>query len=228
MGRETTVATMADSTAPAALARLQAVRDTRRGRNRIRRLHHHALRTDDMAATRRFYEDLLGMPLVSAHKEGLASADGRTAPFLHCFFEMGDGGCLAFFQFLPEDRGPAPKLPQDGADHHLAMSVGTFGDIVRLREKFEAIGAPSCGIDHGFCYSLYVRDPNGMMVEFVSDAADELAQNEASAASAHDAFATWAEGDHAPNNIRRGTANFPLPTSPLKDILKVISADRES
>lgn len=44
---------------------------------------------------------------------------------------------------------------------------------------------PNCGINHGFCYSLYVRDPNGMLVEFTADAPNELELSEAAAASAH-------------------------------------------
>src|SRR5882672_9015879 len=111
---------------PKKRAELQAMRDARRSRNSIRRLHHHAIRTDDMEATRHFYEDILGMPLVSAFRETRDPTTGRETPFLHCFFEMGDGGCLAFFQFLPDARGPAPKLPQDGIDHHLAVSVPAF------------------------------------------------------------------------------------------------------
>src|ERR1700758_2051190 len=63
-------------------ARLQAVRDARRGSNRIRRLHHHAVRTDDMEATRQFYEDVVGMPMVAAFREKRDRGNGM--PFLHC------------------------------------------------------------------------------------------------------------------------------------------------
>ena len=85
--------------------KLEATRALRRRRNKIRRLHHHAVRTDDMEATRRFYEDLLGMPMVAALKASLDHGTGGEEPFLHCFFEMGDGSCLAFFQFLPNAYG---------------------------------------------------------------------------------------------------------------------------
>ena len=222
MARGTSAATMGRSLMP---VQLQAVRDARRGMNRIRRLHHHAVRTDDMEATRRFYEDVLGMPMVCAMKESHGAGTDRTDPFVHCFFEMADGGCLAFFQFLPGARGPANQLPRDGIDHHIAMAVDEFDDIIRLKEKLEADGYPNCGIDHGFCYSLYVRDPNGMMVEFVCDCPDELTVNEAAAASAHDDLVAWRTGDYSPNNAKRGRRNFPLPSSPTEDIMKVVSAD---
>lgn len=207
--------------APSNRMRFQAAREARRRRNRIRRLHHHAVRTDDMEATRRFYEDLLGMPMVAAHREKIDVGTGEM-PFLHCFFEMGDGGCLAFFQFLPEAFGPASKLPRHGVDHHLAMSVPDFDELARLKAKFDALRYPNCGINHGFCYSLYVRDPNGMLLEFVGDAINELEINEAAAASAHDELDKWQNGHHAPNNLQRAWMTYPLPTSPQEDILKVV------
>lgn len=200
---------------------LAAERALRRGRNRIRRLHHHAVRTDDMEATRRFYEDLLGMPMVAALRDAL-DMGGREAPFLHCFFEMGDGSCLAFFEFLPDALGPADKLPANGVDHHVAMSVARLDEISQLKAKFDAADHPNCGINHGFCYSLYVRDPNGMLVEFVSDAANELEINEAAAAAAHAELAKWRAHDHAPNRAEPPAVAFPLPTSAPDEIARVV------
>jgi glyoxylase I family protein len=205
-------------------SRLQQTRETRRGGNRIRRLHHHAVRTNDMEATRRFYEDLLGMPMVAAMRESLDLGAGET-PFLHCFFEMADGSCLAFFQFPPEAFGPASALPRHGVDHHLAMAVPDFDEIARLKAKFDEMRYPNCGINHGFCYSLYVRDPNGMLVEFVCEPENELEINEAVAVAAHDELAKWQRGDQAPAHVGRVTVTYPLPTSPQQDILTVVGGE---
>jgi catechol 2,3-dioxygenase-like lactoylglutathione lyase family enzyme len=118
MLKEATAANDADRMSMENYAQLRAIRDARRRNNKVRRLHHHAVRTDDMEATRRFYEDLLGMPMVAAMR-GLTDRHlGGGTPFLHCFFELGDGSSLAFFQFAPETSGPADKLPPDGIDHH--------------------------------------------------------------------------------------------------------------
>jgi glyoxylase I family protein len=211
-----------DRAGPRDRVALQALRDARRSRNKIRRLHHHAVRTDDMEATRRFYEDILGMPMILAMQEKLVSGAGRDTPFLHCFFEMGDGSSLAFFQFLPDAFGPANKLPQDGIDHHIAMSVPDFDEIARLKAKFDALDYPNCGINHGICYSLYVRDPNGMLIEFVADPANELEIFEAAAVKAHEELRRWNNKDYAPNVSKRDTVHYPLPTSPGEHIVKVI------
>ena len=57
----------------------------------IKGLHHNAYRCRDSEETRRFYEDFLGLKLVSAFEIG----DGMG---LHTFFAMDDGSCLAFFE----------------------------------------------------------------------------------------------------------------------------------
>jgi glyoxylase I family protein len=226
VGTQKNIAKDTGITGPKQRLQLQIVRGARRASNKIRRLHHHAVRTDDMEATRHFYEDIVGMPMVSALKESMDHTTGRQTPFLHCFFEMGDGSCLAFFQFLPDALGSATNLPQDGIDHHIAVSMPDFDDIADLKEKFDALGYANCGIDHRFCYSLYARDPNGMLLEFVSDAEDELEINEAAAASAHGELAKWNRKDYSSNSLKRANPSYPLPTSPVEDIFKVIRGDR--
>ncbi|MFM9132455.1 MAG: VOC family protein, partial [Actinomycetota bacterium] len=61
-------------------------------------LHHVAYATKDVEATTRFYEDLMGFPLV--HTE--ITAGGETW-LRHIFFDIGTGTagemeCIAFFQ----------------------------------------------------------------------------------------------------------------------------------
>jgi catechol 2,3-dioxygenase-like lactoylglutathione lyase family enzyme len=203
-------------------ARLHAVRSLRRGNNKVRRLHHHAVRTGDMATTRNFYEDVLGLPLVASLIDEFTIAPGETTPFLHCFFELGDGSALAFFEFPPEVFGPADKLPRDGLDHHIALSVGNFADIARFKTKFDALGFDNCGIDHGFCYSLYVRDPNFMLVELVADAPNEMTLGEAAAEQAHTHLAEWLRGNHAGSCGPRPAARFALSSSTPEEIRRVI------
>ncbi len=57
----------------------------------IKGLHHNAYRCRDSEETRTFYEDFLGLRMVSAFEIN----EGRA---LHTFFEMDDGSCLAFFE----------------------------------------------------------------------------------------------------------------------------------
>ncbi len=79
----------------------------------IKGLHHNAYRCRDSEETRRFYEDFLGLRMVSAFEID----EGRA---LHTFFEMDDGSCLAFFE-VP-DR-PFDFKRQDSLDLHIALGV---------------------------------------------------------------------------------------------------------
>ena len=55
------------------------------------RLHHNAYVSRDLEATRKFYEDVIGLPLLATwcEKDVLFGAE-RT--YCHCFFGLGDGG----------------------------------------------------------------------------------------------------------------------------------------
>src|SRR5215472_17011824 len=79
----------------------------------IKGLHHNAYRCRDSEETRSFYEDFLGLKLVSA----FPIDDGRA---LHTFFQMDDGSCLAFFEVPGK---PFDFKRQDSLDLHIALDV---------------------------------------------------------------------------------------------------------
>ena len=62
------------------------------------RLHHNAYVTRDQEKTRRFYEDVIGMPLVATWCE-TDELFGKMRTYCHTFYGMADGAALAFFQF---------------------------------------------------------------------------------------------------------------------------------
>jgi hypothetical protein len=64
---------------------------TRRARNRIRGLSHHAYYTTDAEKTRHFYEDILELPMTIALRIPDEVFTGKPSPYCHFFFEMGDG-----------------------------------------------------------------------------------------------------------------------------------------
>ena len=76
------------------------------------RLHHTAYVTKDLEATRAFYEDVLGFPLMATYCEK-DELFGKERTYCHVFFELADGSALAFFQFAdPEDQAEfGPEMP---------------------------------------------------------------------------------------------------------------------
>ncbi len=130
----------------------------------IKGLHHAAYRCRDSEATRAFYEDFLGLPLVNAFEIG-TTMTGRKAGVLHSFYEMADGSCIAFFE---APNGPFDFKAQHDFDLHIALEVDR-DTLLRMFEKGKAQGVETRGIsDHGFIESIYFRDPNGYVVELAA------------------------------------------------------------
>lgn len=137
---------------------------------KIQKLHHHAFRTNDMAKTRQFWEDLLGMPLIGTFVETVDPVTEKPSNYIHTFFELADGSCLAFFQFqegLYHDPSYGWK-GQDPFDHHVALEVDGVEAVRAWAERIKAAGIPVMPIDHGYCDSIYFHDPNGMEVEITT------------------------------------------------------------
>jgi len=169
------------------------------------RLHHTAYVSKDLEATRKFYEDVIGLPLIATWCESDVLF-GKERTYCHCFFGLGDGGALAFFQFAdPDDQAEfGPKMPESPF-HHIALNVDAETQKgIEERIKAAGIKEPQTYVlEHGYCRSVYISDPNGMIVEFTHDAgnADEI--NETRRKDAHDELRRWLGGDHTSNNTYR-------------------------
>jgi catechol-2,3-dioxygenase len=50
--------------------------------------------------------------------------------------------------------------------NHLAFDAGDLDGLAVLRQRWLDAGYDVAEIDHGWCTSIYVTDPNGIMVEF--------------------------------------------------------------
>lgn len=147
---------------------------------KITGFHHIAYRCRDADETRKFYVDLLGLKPAAA----LAfdrDPGGKDRPFMHLFFEMGDGNFIAFFD-EPGSADDAVFRMKDGIeDYHFAFEVATRAElddfIVRLKEAKVPVFGP---VDHHFCHSIYFFDPNGLACEItVRDAKhDEIMEAE--------------------------------------------------
>lgn len=169
------------------------------------RLHHTAYVTKDLEKTRQFYEDVIGLPLVATwcEKDVLFGAE-RT--YCHCFFGLADGGALAFFQFAtPEDQQLFDPDLAPSPFRHIALHVDAETQA-EIKGRIDAAGysEPDTFIlEHGYCRSLYVTDPNGMILEFTVDAPDADRINADRRRDAHSELKRWLAGDHETNNNYR-------------------------
>ena len=130
----------------------------------LKKLHHNAYRCADSEATRKFYQDFLGLPLAESFEIG-ETKSGRKTRTLHTFYGLDDGSYLAFFE--------APDMafefkPQHDFDLHIALEVDA-AVLQPMLEKGRAQGIETRGIsEHGFIRSIYFRDPNGYVIELTA------------------------------------------------------------
>lgn len=131
-------------------------------------VHHTAFRCRDAEETRRFYEDILGLKTSAALAFDKDPA-GRDRPYMHLFFEMGDGNFIAFFD-VPETTAKHSFKPKDGIeDYHIAMELASPAELDAMKRHLEANRIAVFGpIDHHFCHSIYFFDPNGLALEFTA------------------------------------------------------------
>ncbi|MGH8960782.1 MAG: VOC family protein [Jatrophihabitantaceae bacterium] len=121
-----------------------------------RGVHHAAFICRDVEQTIRFYQGLLGFPLVELveNRDYIGSS--------HFFFDIGNRNLLGFFDFPGHDH---PEFHETiGALQHLAISVSAE-QFAAAKAKLEAAEIEYLGPDRGADDSLYFRDPNGMGIE---------------------------------------------------------------
>jgi glyoxylase I family protein len=170
------------------------------------RLHHHAYVVKDQESNRRFFEDVLGIPLTATWCERhLSPWVNREVAFCHTFYSLGDGGALAFFSFADDEvyqKCQAAAPAEIRAFDHVAFKVddGIYDEILA---RVKAAGQEVRETDHGYCRSMYCTSPDGLIVEFTVDPPDAAEIDAARRADAHAELARWVAGDHRTNNHLR-------------------------
>jgi len=134
-------------------------------------IHHLAICTKDIKKQVEFFTQVCGMELVALYwMHGVKNT-------FHGFVKMGDSSSIAFVQ------GPeiGEIQPIKGVSHaawtgspvaagvmqHVALNVDTETDLLAMRDRVRSHGYWVMGpIDHGFCKSIYLAAPEGIMLEF--------------------------------------------------------------
>lgn len=122
-------------------------------------VHHITLIGADKQTSIDFWEGLLGMPFLFEQPNLDVPEEN------HLYFDPGDGRLITIFtrEYRKPDPTPTPEVI--GNVHHLAFQVSraTYTQVTkRLAER----GIQNSGeIDRGFMYSIYFRDPLGLLIE---------------------------------------------------------------
>ncbi|MFE4423979.1 VOC family protein [Streptomyces sp. NPDC056817] len=130
-------------------------------------MNHIAYQTTDLAATHAFWTEAVGAKLVGAVRQDRATTSSGEAmnPFLHVFYELKSGECIAFF-----DVAGDYEAKDDGLEwwaKHVALSVSSDEELEEMAQQLKNHGVQVRGtVDHdGLWHSIYCFDPSGVHLE---------------------------------------------------------------
>jgi catechol 2,3-dioxygenase-like lactoylglutathione lyase family enzyme len=134
-------------------------------------LHHLAIATRDVKAQLDFFTDVVGGDLVALYwMHGVEKT-------VHAFVKIGDVATIAFVQ-SPEVSKIEPVFGVShpgfvagdvapGTVQHIALNVDSEAELLAMRDRVRSRGHWIMGpADHGFCKSIYMAAPEGIMLEF--------------------------------------------------------------
>jgi catechol 2,3-dioxygenase-like lactoylglutathione lyase family enzyme len=133
-------------------------------RMRLTGVHHLTAITRDLDAVTAFYRDLLGLRLVHAGRSD-DDPDAR-----HHWFSAGDGAPGTLVSFLEY-----PSLPEGsvgaGSIQHFALTVDSAEEQLAWIDYLRSRGVACSDVyDRGDFRSIYLRDPDGNIVEIATRA----------------------------------------------------------
>ena len=145
-------------------------------------LHHYAYKCRDAEETRHFYEDILGLPMTHVMEvRDLKATTGELVSFVHVFFQMANGGYLAFFD-LGDHKAPVADPATPPFSMHMALSVEGEEALMTAMKRLNDAGIETQGpLDQeGYVRSIYFWDPNGIRLELTYEIGDgKLAPDQA-------------------------------------------------
>ncbi len=133
-------------------------------RLRIAGIHHITLLCADVERSMAFYRNVLGMRLVKQ----TVNEDDRGARHLFFGDEEGTPGTLITCLEYPElDEGSVGR----GSTHHFALAVESEEELSAWRDYLESSGVATTEVlDRTWFKSIYLRDPDGHIVEIATTA----------------------------------------------------------
>src|SRR6476619_2491020 len=133
-----------------------------------RGVHHLALICSDPETTIRFYQDLVGFPLVELFE------NRDYAGSSHFFFDIGNGNLLGFFDFPGLGLVPVPEGL--GGIQHVAISV-TPEVFEEAKRRLTEAGVEFRGPDMGVEESIYFKDPDNIQIELIRQPLFEMPES---------------------------------------------------
>src|SRR5262245_11748131 len=122
----------------------------------IKRVGHLVLRVKDVERSRRFFEEILGFPVVATNQRGMV------------FFSTDVKNNHHMLALMPAKEGVAVAMPTP--DHvgmqHVSFELGSFAELQDAYRVLKGNGVPiDHTVYHGITKSVYFYDPDGNRLE---------------------------------------------------------------
>lgn len=128
----------------------------------IRRVGHLVLRAKDMPRSRRFFEEVLGLPVVAQNERGML------------FFSTNVKDNHHMLALMPAKEGVAMPTAEQVGMQHVSFELDSFAE---LQDAWRALKKHEVRIDHtvyhGITKSIYFFDPDGNRLELYCNVPEE-------------------------------------------------------
>ena len=129
---------------------------------RVKRVGHLVLRVKDVERSRRFYENVLGFPVVAKNDGGMV------------FFSTDLKDNHHMLALMPGKEGAATPTPDQIGMQHVSFELGSFAE---LQQAWRTLKENDVEIDHtvyhGVSKSVYFYDPDGNRLELYVNVPEE-------------------------------------------------------
>lgn len=147
---------------------------------RVRRIHHVGITVAGLDRSLTFYRDLLGLSVIGSEDDenvgaivGLPGARARIADL-----DAGGGQVLELIEYHAASEAAPPRGPDTAGTCHLSLQVNDLGAAL---SRLAAHGITPAGeptllsgseVWQG-CVVVYLRDPDGMLIELIERGRDD-------------------------------------------------------
>ena len=133
---------------------------------KIRRVGHLVLTAKDIQRSRRFFEEVMRLPVVAENERGMV------------FFSTDRKENHHMLALVPGKEGASMPRPDHIGMQHVSFELGSFSE---LQEAYRHLKESGVSIEyttfHGITKSVYFFDPDGNRLEFYWENPDWLAES---------------------------------------------------
>ena len=121
---------------------------------KIKRVGHLVLRVKDIERSKRFFQEILGIPVVGQNERGMI------------FFSTNTRDNHHMLALVPAKEGAAMPSPDQVGMQHVAFELGNFAELQGAYRLLKEAGVKVRDTTfHGVTKSVYFEDPDGNRLE---------------------------------------------------------------